>query len=85
MRKIDEVKVQLKDTPKTWLVTDNDLLKKGIEILFRELGKVDAIRFLAIPRKKRVESVKRHRNWQQTLDKDAFFDEIFAEHEKGIS
>ena len=69
----------------TKTVSDNDLLKKGIEILFRELGKVDAIRFLTIPREKRVESVKRHRDWQQTLDKDIFFDEIFGDHKQGIS
>jgi hypothetical protein len=58
---------------------------RGIEILFRELGNVDAIRFLFIPRKKRVESVKRHRDWQQTLDKDTFFDEIFGDHNQEIS
>ena len=69
----------------TKTVPDNDLMKKGIEILFRELGNVDAIRFLSIPREKRVESVKRHKNWQQTLDKDAFFDEIFGDHKQGIS
>jgi hypothetical protein len=69
----------------TKTVPDNDLMKKGIEILFRELGNVDAIRFLSIPREKRVESVKRHRDWQQTLDKDAFFDEIFGDHKQGIS
>ena len=69
----------------TKTVSDNDLLKKGIEILFRELGKVDAIRFLTIPREKRVESVKRHRGWQQTLEKDTFFDEIFGDHKQGIS
>jgi len=69
----------------TKTVPDNDLMKKGIEILFRELGNVDAIRFLSIPRAKRVESVKRHRNWQQTLDKDIFFDEIFGEDKQGIS
>jgi hypothetical protein len=69
----------------TKTVPDNDLMKKGIEILFRELGNVDAIRFLSIPRKKRVESVKRHRDWQRTLDKDAFFDEIFGDHKQGIS
>jgi hypothetical protein len=56
----------------TKTVPDNDLLKKGIEILFRELGNIDAVRFLSIPREKRVESVKRHRDWRQTLDKDAF-------------
>jgi len=57
----------------TKIVPDNDLVKKGIEILFRELGNVDAIRFLTIPREKRVESVKRHRDWQQTLDEDRFW------------
>ena len=69
----------------TKTVPDNDLLKKGIEILFRELGNVDAIRFLSIPREKRVESVKRHRKWQQKLDKDAFFDEIFGDQKQGLS
>jgi hypothetical protein len=69
----------------TKTVPDNDLLQKGIEILFRELGKVDAIRFLTIPRKKRVESVKRHRNWQQSLNKDTFVNEIFTDREQGIS
>ena len=66
----------------TKTVPDNDLMKKGIEILFRELGNVDAIRFLSIPREKRVESVKRHRDWQQTLDKDTFFDEMFGDHKQ---
>ena len=69
----------------TKTVPDNVLLKKGIEILFRELGKVDAIRFLTIPREKRVESVKRHRNWQKSLNKNAFFDEVFTEHELKVS
>ena len=69
----------------TKTVPDNDLMKKGIEILFRELGNVDAIRFLSIPREKRVESVKRHRDWQQTLDKDTFFNDIFGDYKQGIS
>ena len=69
----------------TKTVSDNELLKKGTEILFRELGKVEAIRFLTMPREKRVESVKRHRKWQQTLDKDTFFDEIFTDHEQRVS
>ena len=64
----------------TKTVPDNDLMKKGIEILFRELGNVDAIRFLAIPRVKRIESVKQHKDWQQTLNKDTFFDEIFGDN-----
>ena len=63
----------------TKTVPDNDLLIKGIDILFQELGKVDAIRFLSMSRDKRVESVKRHRDWQKGLDKDLFFMEIFDE------
>jgi len=69
----------------TKTVPDNDLMKKGIEILFRELGNVDAIRFLSIPREKRVESVKRHRDWQQTLEKGLFLDEIFVDHKQDQS
>ena len=59
-------------------VPDSELLKRGTEILFRELGSYNAIRFLTIPRDKRLESVKRHRKWQETLDKDAFLDEVFT-------
>ena len=68
----------------TKTIPDIDLMKKGIKILFRELGNIDAVRFLSIPREKRVESVKRHRNWQQTLDKNTFFDEIFADHKQDL-
>ena len=68
----------------TKTIPDNDLMEKGIKILFRELGNVDAVRFLSIPREKRVESVKRHRNWQQTLEKNTFFDEIFADRKQDL-
>jgi len=68
----------------TKTIPDIDLMKKGIKILFRELGNVDAVRFLSIPREKRVESVKRHRNWQQTLEKNTFFDEIFADQKQDL-
>ena len=55
------------------------VIKKAIEVLIKELGPVEAIRFINIPRRKRMESIKRHRKWQQMLDKSMFFDEIFAE------
>jgi len=53
------------------------LLKKAIKLLVKELGPVEAIRFINIPRKKRMESVKRHREWQKQLDKEKFYDEVF--------
>jgi len=55
------------------------IIKKAIRILIEELGPVDAIRFITIPKLKKIESVKRHREWQMMLDKDEFFDEVFTE------
>lgn len=57
---------------------EDTVLKKGIEALINELGPVEAIRFITMPRKKRIESVKRHRQWQKLLDKEKFFDEVFS-------
>ena len=54
-------------------------IKKGMEALIKELGPVEALRFVNIPIKKRMESVKRHREWQKLLSKEKFFDEVFAE------
>jgi hypothetical protein len=36
------------------------------------------MRFFSIPRGRRQEIVKRHREWQKTLDKKSFFDEVFG-------
>ncbi len=55
------------------------VIKKGMEVLIKELGPVEVIRFINMPKKKRLESVKRHREWQKGLNKDRFFDEIFAD------
>ncbi len=58
---------------------DEDIvIKKGMEALIKELGPVEAIRFITMPKRKRVESIRRHREWQKLLDKEKFFDEVFA-------
>ncbi|GEM_PF-1995602 len=44
--------------------------------LVRELGPVEAMRFVNFPCKRRQESVKRHREWQKLLDKDQFFSSL---------
>lgn len=54
------------------------VIKKGMEVLIKELGPVEAIRFINLPKRKRLESVRRHREWQKLLDKDRFFDEVFG-------
>ena len=66
-------------------IKDKDLIEKGTKILFRELGYTDAIRFLAIPRDLREESVKRHRKWQESLDKDVFLMKYLENRGEAIS
>ena len=54
------------------------MVKKGMQALIGALGSVEAVRFMTLPRERRIESVKRHREWQETLKKDEFFDDVFA-------
>jgi hypothetical protein len=54
------------------------VIKKAMEALIKELGPVEAVRFITMPRKKRLESVRRHREWQKQLDKDKFLAEVFS-------
>ncbi|HRX16030.1 MAG TPA: hypothetical protein P5123_06930 [Spirochaetota bacterium] len=58
-------------------MSENEVLEKGVTALLSELGPVETARFLNISRDKRIESVKRHREWQKNLDKDAFFNDVF--------
>lgn len=54
------------------------VVRKAMEVLIKELGAVETIRFINLPKRKRLESVRRHREWQKTLNKDGFFNEIFG-------
>ena len=56
---------------------EEDILIKGINVLLKELGPIETTRFLNMPRKKRLESVKRHRDWQKSLNKEDFLKELF--------
>lgn len=58
---------------------EEELIKKALEVLMATLGPIDTTRFLAINREGRLESVMRHQQWQNGLDKDAFFDQIFSD------
>ena len=58
-------------------LAEEELIKKAAEILIEKLGEVEAIRFFSLPKKKRTESVERHRVWQESLNKDEFFAEAF--------
>lgn len=61
---------------------EEDVIKKGIDALLAALGPVEAMRFISLPKKKRMESVKRHREWQKHLEKENFFDEVFGQAPK---
>jgi hypothetical protein len=61
-------------------INEDELIKEAIDALMEKLGPIETNRFLSLPAEKRIESVRRHRLWQSTLDKDSFFDEVFTEH-----
>jgi hypothetical protein len=57
---------------------EEQLITKAVEVLIKALGPVDAVRFLTLPKKKRMESVKRHQQWQAQLQQGEFFDHVFG-------
>lgn len=57
---------------------DAAVVQKGVDILMNALGPLETLRFLNLPRETRVDSVKRHREWQKHLDKKQFFDDVFT-------
>ncbi len=59
-------------------LNEDDLVRKAIDILIQKLGTIETARFINIPQKRRIESVKRHRQWQKQLSKEKFYDEVFS-------
>lgn len=57
---------------------EEELVQKALEALMTKLGPIETNRFLALTRQARVESVTRHRQWQETLDQETFFDTVFS-------
>jgi transposase-like protein len=60
-------------------ISEEELIKRGLDALMASLGPVDTTRFLAISHETRMESVMRHQQWQDGLDKDTFFEQVFSE------
>jgi hypothetical protein len=58
---------------------EDELVRRAIAALLRSLGPVEATRFLTLPRRRHVDAVQRHREWQETLDQDVFFDQVFEQ------
>jgi len=63
-------------------ITEEELIEKATLVLLKELGPLETSRFINLPKKVRMESVQRHQEWQKTIDKENFFDEIFVSNKK---
>lgn len=59
-------------------INEDELFNKAIRILNEKLGFLETSRFLSITSQKRMESVKRHQQWQSNLNKEKVFEEIFG-------
>jgi len=59
------------------VLTEEQLVQRATNVLIDKLGVVEATRFLALKSRGRLESVERHRQWQDGLDRDEFFGEVF--------
>ncbi|MFH1008883.1 MAG: hypothetical protein V1800_15515 [Candidatus Latescibacterota bacterium] len=60
-------------------MSEEKLIGEAIDTLMDKLGAVETSRFLSLPRKKRLESLKRHQLWQSRLEKDRFLASVFGE------
>lgn len=55
------------------------LIRKAIDALMKSLGPVETKRFLSLNNNlKRLESVKRHKQWQTKLNRKNFLQEVFS-------
>ena len=79
MRKSDSIfgygEFKMKNTV---LLDEEKLIEKAILILNENLGPVETARFLNLKKNtKRIDSVKRHREWQKTLNEETFLNRVF--------
>jgi hypothetical protein len=55
----------------------HEVIERGIDALYKELGPVEARRFISFTHPpRREDSVTRHRRWQAGLDRDKFLNEM---------
>ena len=57
---------------------EEQLIHEALEALTAVLGPLETTRFLTLPREKRVDAIEQHRQWQETLDRDTFYDQVFG-------
>ncbi len=57
---------------------EEDIIRRALDALMAVLGPVETVRFLTLPRERRLDAVRRHRQWQASLNRDQFFDQVFG-------
>ena len=57
---------------------ENEMIRRAVKALLQDLGPIETARFLNLAQQRRVDSVLRHRLWQEKLDRDRFFDQVFG-------
>ncbi|MBD3315194.1 MAG: hypothetical protein GF344_05360 [Chitinivibrionales bacterium] len=61
----------------------HEVIERGVDALYKELGPAEARRFIALTHpSRREDSVARHRRWQASLKKDDFFNTMRKEYRK---
>ncbi len=60
------------------LLPEETLVQRAVEVLMKTPGPVEATRFLSLPRPLHLDTVEWHRQWQASLDRKRYFDEVFA-------
>ncbi|MBM3127878.1 MAG: hypothetical protein FJ009_04490 [Chloroflexi bacterium] len=58
-------------------LSEDQVVRRALQALMSALGPVETARFLTLPRQRRLESVRRHRQWQARLERTRFFDQVF--------
>lgn len=59
-------------------LTEEELVSKAIRVLMDTLGPIETSRFLSLPQAQVIDSVERHRQWQDNLDEQAFLTLVFG-------
>ena len=57
---------------------EEEMIQQAVDTLVDALGPIETARFLTLPRRQALDSVPRHRRWQESLDKERFFDQVFG-------
>lgn len=59
------------------VLPEEQLIRQAMTALIDQLGISETTRFLALQQPGRIDAVERHRQWQETLNKDDFFTQVF--------